>query len=261
MIYPRFLLMRWLQTIPLALLAFAPFRDGELAYDRRRGYAGAVLFAVLGSVVLALLSPFASRDGQRDIVARDAALAVMTAAFFFGWSRAVRTAPVRKVLVGTFLIHYDLALQAVSNVMAALILRERYAADINAESGSLTFDLCLLAVNLVTWPLVWFFLRHILRRNLPAFRGREAVRGLAYLWIVALLFIAAIYNPRFELTPEVPLFVAALIITDMIAYILFFQEIGWRGGRRLRRGSWRITGCSIRPSSAGWRACGVCGTT
>lgn len=36
----------------------------------------------------------------------------------------------------------------------------------------------------------------------------------------------ATYNLRFNSLPDTPLFVAALILTDMIAYYIFFQEIG-----------------------------------
>ena len=223
---PLFLFMRWLQTVPLALLAFAPFRDEELVCDRRWGYLAAVSYMLLGGVVMALLSPLSSLGGQRNIIARDVTLAAVMAVFLIGWSRAVRTVRIRKLLVGMILLHYDLALQAISDVFAALILRERYQAEISAEAGSLTLDLCLLEAILISWPLAWFFLRHILRKNLPALAGREAARGLGYLCVVALLFTAATYDPRFELIPEVPLFVAALILTDVIAYYIFFQEIG-----------------------------------
>jgi len=40
------------------------------------------------------------------------------------------------------------------------------------------------------------------------------------------LFTAATYNPRFDLIPEVPIFVAVLITTEVIAYYVFFREIG-----------------------------------
>ena len=226
MINPLFLFMRWMQTVPLALLVFVPFQDKELRWARRKSCLAAFSFVLLGSVVLAALSPLFSLDGQRNIIARDAGLVVMMAAFFFGWSRVVRTSAMRKLLVGVILLHYDLALQAVSDVLAALVLQERYAAEVSAEAGSLTYDLCLLAANLLTFPLVWFFLLRVLRKNLPIIDDREAARGLGYLVTVALLFTAATYNPRFDLMPEVPIFVAVLIVTDMIAYYIFFQEIG-----------------------------------
>lgn len=60
MIHPLFLLMRWLQTVPLALLIFAPFQDEELRWSRRRGYLAAVAYVLLGSAALAVLSPPAS---------------------------------------------------------------------------------------------------------------------------------------------------------------------------------------------------------
>ena len=226
MIHPLFLLMRLLQTVPLALLVFTPFQDAELRWERRRSCLAAVSYMVLGSVAMAALSPLTSQDCQRNIYARDAALVAVMAVFFYGWACLVRTGALRKLLVGLIIIHYDLALQATSDLFAALILGGRYAAEVNAEAGSMTCDLCLLAANVITWPLVWYFCRDILHRNLPALDDSEAKRGLAYLFMVALLFTVAVYNPRFDVIPEVPLFAAVLIMTDMIAYYIFFQEIG-----------------------------------
>lgn len=124
------------------------------------------------------------------------------------------------------LLHYAAMLNAISNVFAATALGEGYLAEINASGGSLTFCLCLLAATVITWPLVWCFLRKILRKNLPILDDREAGRGLGYLGVVFLLFSLATYNPRYELRLETPLFIAALIVTDMIAYYIFFQEVG-----------------------------------
>lgn len=226
MINPLFLMMRWIQTIPLSLLAFVPFQDGELRWNRRRGYLVSVGYMILGSIALAMLSPLASLGSQRNIAARDISLAVFLAIYFSGWACSIHTKAVRKLLAGEILLHYEAMLQAVSNVFAALVLNGRYKTEVNAEAGSLAFNLCLLAATAVSWPLVWYFLRHILRKNLPALDDRDAVRGLGYLCVMLLLFTAAIYNPRYDLHPEVPVFVAALAVTDMIAYYIFFQETG-----------------------------------
>ncbi len=225
-IQPYFLLMRWLQMLPLALLCFAPFGDEELLWGRRRGYLAATAYVVLSSVAMALISPLFSVNGQRNIIARDAVLVVVTSVFFYGWSRLVCTSGVRKLLVGAILLHYDLALQSVSDVLAAFVLEERYVAEVNAEAGSLTLDLCILVANMVTWPLVWVFCHRVLRKSLPALDDRDAARGLGYMFLIAVVFVVAIYNPRYEIKPEVPLFVVALIATDMVAYYIFFQEIG-----------------------------------
>ena len=226
MIHPLFLFMRLLQTVPVALLAFAPFADKDLRWDRKKGYVTAVAFVVLGSVCLALVSPLFSAGGQRNIYARDLTLGAMSVVFFYGWSRLVRAGTVRKLLVVVILLHYDLALHALSTVFAALVLGGRYTAEISAEAGSLTLDLCLLACTAISWPPVCFFFRRTLRENLPALDHRQITRGLGYLCVMAVLFIVAIYDPRYEIKPEVPIFVTTLIITDIIAYYIFFQEIG-----------------------------------
>lgn len=88
----------------------------------------------------------------------------------------IRTPGTRKLLMAVIMLHYAALLNAMSNVFAYLILKERYLEMINAECGSLTFDLYLLASTVMTWPLVWYFLRHILRKNLPAFADHQFQR-------------------------------------------------------------------------------------
>ena len=180
---------------------------------------------VFSSVVMALLSPITSQNGQRNIIARDLCLAVFLCVFFVWWIHTVRAPAIRKGLVAGLLLHYWMILQTLGDVFAALILRDRYVVEVNAEAGSLTYNLCVLAATVLTWPLLYAFLRSSLRNNLPMLDSREANRGVVYLFVILLLFSSATYNPRFDLLPDTPLFVISLVITDMIAYFIFFQEI------------------------------------
>lgn len=226
MINPLFLMMRWVQTVPLSLLMFAAFQEKDLRFGRKVSGIFSVAYMLLSGLAMALLSPMSSLGGQRNIVARDISLAVFLCVYFWSWMCSVRAPTICKGLVAGLLLHYWMVLQTAGDVFAALILREDYAAEVNAESGSLTYNLCVLAATIITWPLVYFFLRKVLRKNLPILNSREAAHGGVYMGVVFLLFSAATYNPYFDSLPDTPLFVAALILTDMIAYYIFFQEIG-----------------------------------
>ncbi len=226
MIEPLFLLMRWIQTIPMVLLMATPFDERELRL--RREFAGlfSVIYMLLASVLLAVASVAASTNGTRNIIARDLGMAAMMAVYFWGWANMVRTPAVRKVTVAVIMLHYAAILNALSNILASLILEERYLGEINADAGSLTFNLCLLASTAITWPVVWYFLRHVLRKNLPVLDDRQIRRGLGYMCIVFFMFCVATYNPPYEMRLEMLIVVMTLVVTDMVAYYIFFQEIG-----------------------------------
>ena len=226
MINPLFLMMRWVQTVPLSLLTFAAFQDQDLRLGRALSCIFSVVYMLLSGIAMAALSPASSLDGQRNIVVRDISLAVFLCVYFWGWACSVRAPAIRKGLVMGLLLHYWMGLQTAGDVFSALILRDNYVSEVSAESGSLTYNLSVLAVTVITWPLVYLFLRKVLRKNLPMLDSREAAHGGIYLCVVFLLFSVATYNPRFDSLPDTPLFVAALILTDMIAYYIFFQEIG-----------------------------------
>ena len=134
MIKPVFLLMRWLQTIPIALLMFAPFSDLELRRERRRCHLLSVAYLLVGCVALALLSAAVSMGGQRNIAVRDMSLAVMLVVYLSGWASTLRVPTVRKLLVGGMMLHYAAMLNAMSNVFAAFALGEDYVANTNADS-------------------------------------------------------------------------------------------------------------------------------
>lgn len=223
---PFFLLMRWIQTIPIALLMLTPFEDGELRVQRKTGCLLSLVYMALADVGLMFISAAASVGGYRNIAVRDISLAVVLAVYLSCWAAAVQATAVRKMLVAVIMIHYAAMLNALSNLFAALILEDRYVAEINADTGSLTFDLCLFAATALTYPLVWGFMRHILRKNLPVLGDRQTYRGLGYLCVMFLLFCVVTYLPAYERQPETTITIGSLIVTDMIAYYIYFQEIG-----------------------------------
>ena len=226
MIEPLFLLMRWIQTIPIAMLMLTPFEDSELRVQRKIWYLFSFLYMFLASVGLAVISAAASIGGYRNIAARDISLLVVLVVYFSCWAMVIRTLAVRKMLMAVIMLHYAAILNTLSNLFATLILEERYLMEINADAGSLTFDLCLLAATTLTYPLVWGFLHHILRKNLPILGDRQTYRGLGYLCVVFLLFSIVTYLPAYEQQPAATIILGSLIVTDMIVYYIYFQEIG-----------------------------------
>lgn len=225
MIQPLFLLMRWIQTIPLAMLMLAPFEDHELRVRRGIGWLFSIIYMLLSGVLMAATSAAASVGGQRNIVARDLGMAVMLTVYFSCWAVIVRAPAVCKLLVAVIMLHYAAILNALSNVFASLILGKAYLENINADAGSMTFNFCLLAATAITWPMIWYFLRYILRENLSALDNRQIQRGLNYICIVFFLFSAATYYPPYEVQPQIFIMIGTMAVTDMIAYYIFFQEI------------------------------------
>ena len=208
------------------MLMLAPFEDEELRVRRSTGWLFSVVYMLLVGVVMAVISAAASVGGHRNIAARDISLAVVLVIYLSCWALAIRTQAVRKMLVAVMMLHYAAMLNTLSNLFAALILGGRYLTEINADAGSLTFDLCLLAATALTYPLAWSFLRHVLRKNLPILGDRQTYRGLGYLFVTFLLFCVVTYLPSYERQPEATITLVSLIATDMLAYYIFFQEIG-----------------------------------
>lgn len=223
MVKPYFLWMRWLQTIPVALLMLAPFHDRELRWGRRRGYLLLTVYLLLGCVGLAALSTASGVNGRRNIAVRDFSLAILLSGYFFAWSYTIKARAARKLLIAGLTLHYAAALNAAANILTELILGERYLAEIGSNDGCLCFDLCLFCVTAVSWPMMRFFFRNTLRKTLD---DRDVGRGLGYIYIAFFLFSAATYHPRYSLHPETPVFIFALLLTDAIAYYIFFQELG-----------------------------------
>lgn len=232
MIEPLFVLMRWIQTFPIATLMLTPFEEddrtggSQLRVGRKSWYLFSLTYFFLADLVLAVIAAAASVGGNRNIVVRDLSLAVVLAVYFTCWARAVRTPAVRKMLVGVIMLHYEAMLITLSNLFAALILGGRYLTEVNTDAGSLTCDLCLLAATALTYPLIWGFLRRILRKNLPFLDNRQIYRGLGYMCVVFLLYSVVTYLPSYERQPQATITLCSMIVTDMIAYYIFFQEIG-----------------------------------
>ena len=156
MISPVFLLTVWTQTIPIALLMFLPFSDQELRVRRRTGSLLSAGYVFAACIPLALISKWASVDGFRNELIRNAGLTVILAAYFIWWSFQARVPAVRKLLVAGMMIHYAAILNALGSNVTSLVLGggERYLSQIHAEAGSLVYVLCTLAVTALTWPPV-----------------------------------------------------------------------------------------------------------
>lgn len=228
MISPIFLLTTWAQTIPVALLMFSAFEDGAL---RRRRYICWLLSVgcfLLACVVLALISWWArSEDGIRSYPVQDGGMAVILVLYLWGWNMIVKAPPIHKLMVAVALIHYAAALQALGSDIAALVIgdRDRYIVEILSEDGSLHFLAALLAVTVLTWPLVWRFCRNILRKSLPVLEAKESRRGLGYICLMFLLFCYVSQRLPYYTQPIATIMIVSLVLSEMLTYYIFFREI------------------------------------
>lgn len=226
---PIFLLMTWVQTIPVALLMFSAFEDGALRRRRPVCWLLSIGYCLLACVVLALASRWArTADGLRNYTIQDGGMAAVMLLYLWGWSRTVKAPPIHKLIVAGMLIHYAAALQALGSDIAALVIgdRDQYIAEILSEDGSLHVLAALLAVTALTWPLVWRFCWNILRKSLPVLEARETRRGLGYICLMFLLFCYASQRLRYYNQPITTIITVSLILSEMLTYYVFFREIG-----------------------------------
>ena len=228
MISPVFLLIVWVQTIPIALLMFQPFSDQELGLRRRTGVLLSVGYFIAACVLLALISKRTSMDGMRNEPIRNAVLMVILAVYLAWWVFQVRVPAVRKLLVAGMLIHYAAILNALGSTFTSLVLGggERYLSRIHAEAGSPVYVLVTLAATALTWPLVWQFCRRVMRETLPMLDSRESRRGLGYICVMFISFYYVSFILPYEVQPMASTVTVVLVFTEMIVYYIFFREIG-----------------------------------
>ena len=227
MISPVFLLMVWTQTIPITPLMFLPFSDQELRVRRRTGSLFSAGYAFAACIPLAVISKWASVDGFRNELIRNAGLTLILAVYLIWWALQVRAPAIRKLLVAGMMIHYAAILNALGSSLAALALGGgRDLSQIHTEAGSPAYVLCALAVTALTWPLVRQFCRRVLRETLPMLDDRESRRGLGYICVMLVSFYYVSFILPYELQPMAFLVTASLVFTEVIAYYIFFREIG-----------------------------------
>lgn len=228
MISPRFLLMVWLQTIPVSFLMFAPFEDRALRMRRHICWMLSAAYFLPACAALALASRWAGADGMRNVPVQDLGFTVILLLYLWGWSRVVKAPPIHKLMVGGMMVHYAASLTTIASSLTALLLedRGRYMEEISLEAVSPRFLFSLLAATVLTWPLVLQFCRRIVRDSLPALDARETRRGLGYIGLMFLLFCGIGWSLPYQLQPDASVISATLILSEALTYYIFFREIG-----------------------------------
>lgn len=218
MVKPIIRLMLLWQTIPIALLMFAPLTEPKLRLGRRHGKLISASYFFLGCTTLIMLGVSADRQG--NILLGNVQLVVLLAAYFSGWTCAVRAPNSHKFLMLAVMLHCAAMLNATSVSFLSIFLDADRLASIRTGGGILLL-LCLLAT---VWILIWYFLRRVFQKRLLFLEDREARRGLTYLCVLFVLFCATAYDPLYQFQTRPPLGVISLAATNMAACMIFFRE-------------------------------------
>lgn len=212
------LMLLW-QTIPIALLMLIPFAGLNLRMGERRGGLISLLYTLFGCAMLVILNISADRQG--NIVLCNIWFVALMAVYFSGWAYAVRAPIYHKLLVLAVMLHCAAILNATSVSFMSLLLDKDRFAEIHTGKGIL-FLLCLL---MAVWLLIFYFLRHGLRKRIPFLGDREAKRGFVYQCITFALFFLTAYDPSYRFQVRQPFGVIPLAVTDLVACMIFFREI------------------------------------
>lgn len=220
MVNPVILLMRWFQIIPIALLMIFPFTEWKLRLGEQHRPFITVSFTILGWIALGVLSIVSVVKAWNW----DLCLATLLVIYFSGWLYTVHTPTVYKLLAGGVMLHYAAMLNAIGNIFMAFVLDGNYPANIKANDRFLVFCLCFLTANIIFLLLTWYFLRRVLRERLLIMEEQDAKQGLLYLCIMFVLFCLVAYNPGYDFKIKAPLIIVVLVVTNMIACIMFFRR-------------------------------------
>lgn len=223
------------QALPIACLCFVPFHENEFRISPKR----TMLLVFIGLFILsvgfsAIMGAIYTPSGQHNQIMRMTADIYMAGslilgALFYLWN--VRTRLLQKILVLVLLVHYAAILFTLSSVLVGqftpnlqtshevLIIYGHYNSWINP---------LLLAV---TGPIVYIFLKRVVRISLPETNHPTLKRGCIYLLISLLLYCICVYmltstNFAYGLHGiSILLFLLAFILTDAIVYYIFFAEV------------------------------------
>ncbi len=222
----------FLQTFPVAILSFAPFSQNELRYDRKKIYSSLlVCLLLISSVFAALCEAIGAFFGSRWLlsICSDCYMGLLILVYVALFSYIIRVEFIKKALVLILLLHYA----AIMFTMASFQGRMKTPDSIGFHL--IIYDrtdiLVYFSLALLTSPLVYLFLRRVVRPSLPVMEHRVLRRGCLYLFGSFILFSICVFTlttfPLFYgregfLTL---LFLLAFILTDIIVYLIFFTEV------------------------------------
>lgn len=221
-----------LQTLPLAILYPVSF-EAEALPASRKGFSlfmTAVLLCMSAGFTL-LVRLLYHPTGANNFIMRTAtnlyvcACIVLFAIIFFVF---IRTAFIKKALVLVLLIHYAAILFTLASILNGIF-------QVNRNYVMVIYDyfalLSYLGEYLITLPLIYLFLKKIVKPSLPVMESPSLRRGFFYLTSALLLYCACIFiltnfTYYFGIKRYPVLFyILAFIITDSILYFMFFAEV------------------------------------
>jgi len=183
-------------------------------------------YMLIGCLPVAAVSWMARAGQSRSRPAELLAIFLLLAGYFALWSPMIRVPRVQKVLVGGIMIHYAAVLSCLGSMASALVLDGAdYPAASQDPEGSLSFLWCLAAATLLTWPLMYRFTHRLLPRGLNSMDIRETRRGIGYMLAALFLFCSTADSIPYEEWPANVILMAALSLTDVIVYYIFFQDL------------------------------------
>lgn len=221
-----------LQSLPAAFLCFIPFRDSELKAPRR------TLFLLLSAALVLLSFGFAGLtnflfhpDNTQVQTLRSASNFYMSLCLMAGaavFLVSVRANRAKKILVLMLTVHYCAVVYTLESFFHGWLAQERSAqVFLPYDAVDLFYYLFMLCL---TYPLLWLFLRRIVRSVLPAMEEQSMRRAAAYLVCALLLYclcVFALTNFRYYYGLSglpAAAFLTAFVLTDALLYYMFFHE-------------------------------------
>lgn len=222
------------QTLPVAVLCFVPFETDCFRLSRKKTLSfvcsGLALLAVIFSILIGALY---TSSGQHNKIMGTVAnlymgLCLLSGAVFYFWN--VRAKASKKTLVFVLLVHYAAILFTLSSAVVGQINESDKAADHVLIIYGYTNSWINLLLLIITFPVVYSFLKQVVRVSFPVMENRIVRRGCAYLTAALLLYcicvltLSAGYSFGFYGYPLL-LFLLAFVLTDVVIYYMFFAEV------------------------------------
>ncbi|HIZ40238.1 MAG TPA: GHKL domain-containing protein [Candidatus Anaerobutyricum stercoris] len=222
-----------LQTLPIALLCFVPFEKRELLLPRKILYyiitAGVLIFSIGFVLMHFLISVVSRRTHQFLRSTSNLYMCVFVLLFVIFFFYVIRAAAAKKILVLTLLIHYEAILFTAVSVLNGIIqdpLKQKFPIIYGPQ------DIFLYMTGIIiTCPVVYVFLKHVVKAGFPYMTNPILHRGCIYLLSALLLYSFCIFSlTNYEFYYGVTgypllLFLLAFILTDAILYYMFFSEV------------------------------------
>lgn len=223
----------FLQVYPIAMLSFIPFSQKNLLFSRKIIYiflSAALISASLGFAVLykIIYSPLGGHNQLLRTVS-NLYMCGFLVLYITGYFLIVHTETIKKILILVLLIHYEAILYTTISVINGILSHFK---DNNFFIIYDTTDILIsFLLLLVTCPIVFLFLKHIVQPCLPIMANRILRRGCIYLLIILLLFAVCVFTLTnfyfyYGITKyPIILFLLAFTLTDVIVYYIFFTEV------------------------------------